>query len=186
VLTPNDLDASGSGLADVSCVSATHCVAVGFSANADVADTWNGTKWLRSVLPGSGGGEPSSVSCTSTTYCVAVTSGPTPTSLVLDGGTWTAHAVPGVSALDSSLFSVSCASEVSCSAVGWNSTTGNSLADMSVLAEGWNGSTWRVETTAHVVGSVFYGVACPLISDCLAVGSKGAGTPAGLVEQRAA
>ena len=72
--------ATGGALGRISCVSATHCVAVGFFDKGGpanqfaLADTWNGSSWTPSQPPAPGGASTSlsGVSCKSATACVAV------------------------------------------------------------------------------------------------------------------
>ena len=47
--SPNPSGSSGVGLNAISCVSATHCTAVGGSSTGTLVESWNGTKW--SIIP---------------------------------------------------------------------------------------------------------------------------------------
>jgi hypothetical protein len=133
-------------LSDVSCTSASTCMAVGTflgtipGTSADqhftLAETWNGTAWTvvpspSPKLPG-GGAILNSVSCSSATNCVAV------------GETLTFH-VPG----------------------GYTTPY--------PLIERWNGTTWATMHTPRLAntGAYLNGVSCPSMSHCMAVGSEG-------------
>ncbi len=78
--TPIRRGSIGSGLAGVSCTSATACEAVGAyedSSHADftLAERWNGSAWHLQPTPnraGSTGSDLTSVSCPSATACTAV------------------------------------------------------------------------------------------------------------------
>jgi hypothetical protein len=65
-----------SGFAAVSCTSLTGCMAAGWSGQAALAETWNGTTWsprkpARTSSPKSADAF-SHVSCASVSYCIAV------------------------------------------------------------------------------------------------------------------
>jgi hypothetical protein len=64
-----------SGLAGVSCASATACIAAGFSGGVTIAEQWNGSGWTVQSTPGPAAATVSSlaaVSCSSATRCTAV------------------------------------------------------------------------------------------------------------------
>ena len=72
------------------------------------------------------------------------------------GGGWSAS--PQQSAYGSQQFNaVSCSSPSACTVVG-------------DVVERWDGRRWRAQSTPGTAG-VFYGVSCPTVSDCVAVGS---------------
>src|SRR5262249_43782175 len=75
--TPNPPGAQISGLSDVSCTSATFCIAVGsFSTSAGggpLAEVWDGRSWSIQQTPAlSHGGSLNGLACTSASSCVAV------------------------------------------------------------------------------------------------------------------
>lgn len=73
---------------DVSCATATSCLAVGTPAQ-----TWTGTHW--SIVPRPPAGPLTSVSCTSATACVTVGSNQTTTMAERwNGTTWTVQPTP--------------------------------------------------------------------------------------------
>jgi hypothetical protein len=174
-------------LADVSCLSAKDCVAVGVNGNGDggngspLAETWNGTKWRTTVsvkLPsGADGGSLSGVSCKSAMYCVAVGSYAKGGDNYVLAETWNGKAwTPAEPAAPGGGFTtlsrVSCATVKSCLAVG-EDTTNNGLGD-TALAEYWNGKKWAEEKPAAPSGSGVLtdlsGVSCVSATYCVTVG----------------
>jgi hypothetical protein len=130
-------------LVDVSCVSASYCVAVGQSGAPDgslvrsLAERWNGTSWaiMSSVNPaGAKGTSLRGVSCTSSTSCIAV-------------------------GLSAAVFGCGCEDYPT--------------SPEPSLAERWNGTSWSIEATPNPAGSVvsaLNGVACLNDTECRAVG----------------
>ncbi len=136
----------------VSCPSVTACAAVGhyFSTTGievTLAERWNGTSWAIQISPnpsGAAGSGLDGVSCTSATACTAVGSytGATGATRTLaerwNGATWAIQSTPNpIAATSSSLSSVSCTSNTSCTAVGYFQ---NSAGTFLTLAERWNGT----------------------------------------------
>ncbi len=127
---------SGGGqLNDVSCTSATACIAVGYSytsTTATLAEAWDGTSWsIHSVPSPPAGGFLSGVSCASPSDCAAVgnssgSRGPfIQLADVWDGTTWSPQTLPSpAGATISSLSAVSCTSATVCTAVGTVGTAG--------------------------------------------------------------
>jgi hypothetical protein len=186
--------ATGGALTRISCVSATHCVAVGFYDKGAgnqfaLADTWNGSSWTPSQPPAPGGENTflNGVSCKSVTACVAVgaytkttSSGPAGSLLAesWNGRKWTEARppVPGGTVI-SGLDSVSCTSATHCIATGILLT--NTVS--AVLIESWNGRSWsRMKAPplpATTLGELTT-VSCPATKSCVAVGN--ASSPKGL------
>jgi hypothetical protein len=187
--------ATGGALGRISCVSATHCVAVGFFDKGAgnqfaLADSWNGRSWTPSQPPAPGGESTSlsGVSCKSVTACVAVgtytkttSTGPlgAPLAETWNGRKWTEARPPVPAGSDiSGLDSVSCTSAASCIATGILITTVSAA-----LIESWNGRSWsRVKSAAlpaTTLGELIT-VSCPAAKSCDAVGyassSKGLGS----------
>jgi hypothetical protein len=172
---------SDDGLNNVSCLSATFCVAVGTAEgptapSPTVDELWNGTAW--SVMPFTGSNNANSaVSCTSTTFCMAIGGS---TSSTWNGSSWSPVPIAGAVSpyyLDN-LSEVSCSSPAFCVAVG--STIGHSVGDQT-LAQEWDGSTWSTMTTTNPSSQGDFGgggVSCSSASFCVAVGSTyGPGEP---------
>jgi hypothetical protein len=199
-------------LNDVSCTSASNCMAVGWflgqikgtSGFQDftLAETWNGTAWTVTPSPSPtlpGGGELlNSVSCTSSTSCMAVGE-----SLVFstrignlvehpfaeswNGTAWTVVPTPVLAHSGAGLNGVSCTSPSSCMAVGNEGTPKNPT--LFTLAESWNGTAWSfVATPAPLTpgGTALSKVSCTSSPNCMAVGyygfNNGTGTAVTLAE----
>jgi hypothetical protein len=189
----------GASLSDVSCVSASDCMAVG-----SLAERWNGTSWRITKSPG---GQVTTVSCKGTD-CLAV--GRSLVAEAWNGSSWRLLTVPLPSPFYSGeLTDVSCATATYCLLTGfyytsvqsnsasfadlWNGTKlrllsapGDGLNTVSCAstsfcmaltgsgAEIWNGKTWR--TGAKFSGTFGFGpgitaVSCVSKSACLAVGN---------------
>ena len=116
-------------LLSVSCVSATECVAVGYtigSAAETLVMVWDGVDWSIVPIPNAGSYDRplQSVSCVSATECVAVgytKAGSVWETLVMvwDGIEWSIVSSPNAGNLGDELFSVSCVSASDCVAVGY-------------------------------------------------------------------
>lgn len=172
--------ASFSGFAAVSCSAAKACTAAG-SSNAGgstarpFAERWNGSAWKPQKVPGSSGSL-LGISCPSGTSCTAVgTVNPSTSPSVLaehwNGHAWKAQTaiVPPGSAT-SFLYSVSCATGTSCTAVG--QSTGP--VPEPTLAETWNGKHWTIQATPNPAGatdSYLAGVFCVTATTCRAAGA---------------
>ena len=177
---------TGGQLDNVSCRTATSCVAVGSyytaAGSAALAETWNGRSWTLARPPepkGSVTGELIKVSCPSTAYCVAVGSygsntAELPVADVWNGKSWARTPVqPPTSAKhDADLTGVSCASAESCVAVGVGGAGGGS--GLASFAEFWNGKSWSAGTISWPKGvshPYLVAVSCGSASRCVAVGS---------------
>jgi hypothetical protein len=188
--TPKLKDSLGSALSDVSCISATSCVAVGDDENSDgghftLAEVWNGATWKIQKTPNPAGFTYSTltgVSCTSTastTACMAVgdyenASGEFTLAELWNGAAWKIQKTPTpTGSTGSTLNSVSCTVASSCTAVGdYNGSF------QFVLAEVWNGATWKIQktptpTVSGESGGVLSSVSCGSVSACAAVGYSG-------------
>jgi hypothetical protein len=139
------------GLGDVSCPSASACVAVGsYITNDDnhlpLAATWNGTTWtVQATAPVSDLSSLNSLSCTSASACIAVGTSPvggneipTPLAEAWNGVAWTILPVPDPAG-NGSLSGVACSSATACTAVG--------SASSGALTERWNGTKWAIQPT---------------------------------------
>jgi hypothetical protein len=200
-------------LNDVSCTSATDCMAVGWFLgqvpgtsgfqNFTLTERWNGSSWA--VLPSpsprlpGGGALLSSVSCTGSTRCMAV--GQTqvftepggftvlhPFAEAWNGIKWQVVPTPKLAHSGASLNGVSCTSPSACTAVGSEGTPKN--ATLFTLAESWNGSAWKFVTTPPPLtpgGTALSTVSCTGPGACMAVGyygfNDGTGTSVTLAEQ---
>ena len=132
VTSPNPSTLVTNVLTSVSCMSATACTAVGYSAAGagyqNLAMQWNGTVWTTTSAPETGPTDDDlleSVSCGSPTSCTAVGSsspdGSSDANLIeqWDNGVWSIVASPDPSpGLDGELTGVACTGVWSCAAVG--------------------------------------------------------------------
>jgi hypothetical protein len=187
-------------LADISCTSASNCVAVGFfeasgAPRRTLVETWNGSSWTpqTSANPsGAGLAQLGGVECASSSQCTAVghyfDSSSVQHSLAegWNGTSWSLQSVPDpASGSTPTLNDVSCSSGSACSAVGQYTST---VPHTEPLAARWNGSAWTLQSVPKATGvsdASLYGVSCP--STCLAVGlATYDGSTAGITGQRPA
>jgi hypothetical protein len=177
---------SSSEFESVGCRSTSFCMAVGRYTDSggrirSLSAVWNGSAWSLKTVPDPTGATKSvllDVTCTGTAVlCTAAggyydASNVQQTLLVRWSGTaWAVQSSPNPSgAAASVLQGVHCSNAGSnpCVAVGdWASGSTNVT-----LAEWWDGSTWSLDPTPNVVGSVFnalWDVSCR-INTCIAVG----------------
>jgi hypothetical protein len=150
-----------SQLDNLSCASATSCIAVGTPAEA-----WAGTGWT--VIPPAG--PVSSLSCPAPGSCQAVGPPPFGTHPVAarwDGRTWQAGPLPtpAPAPQNLTLTGISCTSARFCMAVGDASHGAQALPSPTyrdrTLAEEWNGSRWQIVHTPNPSrASELRGVSC--------------------------
>ena len=165
------------GLSDVSCVSATFCMAV-LTGPVDTEDAssgwavWNGTTWgpdhansLHTIF--------NAVSCVSSTFCVAVGTYPFQDPIanagqawIFNGSTWSASAT-GLPTI--ALRSVSCVSTTFCLATGadnFDTSAGTSTV--------FNGLTWSpLVQVDDATGGAPSAVSCESATFCVAVDLAG-------------
>ncbi len=182
----------------VSCAARKACMAAGQTETPDLpslVERWNGRKWAIQRSPernSSAGIILYGVSCSSPAACTAVglggspPGGQFPASLALrwNGKKWSIQHVPyqSVPSGGTYLSAVSCASQRSCTAVGFVGNT--EIAEGQVpLAVRWNGRKWAVKLTpipADTNNTNLNGVSCVSPDACTAVGyaanSSGVGT----------
>jgi hypothetical protein len=180
--TPNLKESLGSALSDVSCISATSCVAVGDHENSDgdtltLAEVWNGATWKIQKTPnptGSTSNTLSGVSCTVASICTAVGGYDDGFQFVLaevwNGTAWKIQKMPTPTNFGESggdLSSVSCGSASACAAVGYSGVLNTSFSEVR------DGSTWTIQpipNPAELGASDLYGVSCTSPTSCTAVG----------------
>jgi hypothetical protein len=185
--TPSPTGAKESALTDVSCVSASECIAVGSyvnssSASVPFAERWNGATWSVQAVPSPEGSKFSvnGVSCTSPSACSAVgyyqnSSGVwVPLAERWNGTVWSIQTpLSPTGAKSVFLEDISCLSSSECIAVGGYATSSAFLP----LAERWNGTVWSIQTVPLVSeNGEFSGVSCVSSSECTAVGAGLSGT----------
>ena len=194
VSSPNTAG-SNNNLFGVACSSSTSCVAVGFyytvsNVEQTLVETWSGTAWSITPSPnqGAGGSALSGVACTSSTSCTAVgayANGSSVTQTLVE--TWNGIAwsitpsTPNQGTGSNYLNGVSCASSISCVAVG-QYTNGSSISQ--TLVETWNGTGWSITSSPNkgTAYNTLDGVACTSSTSCVAVGFYFGSTDQTLVE----
>ncbi len=168
-----ELPTDHSAVFDVSCVSASFCMAVGDRLqlheqalsrawDQTFAEAWDGARWSSVPTPSEDGSAVlQSVSCTSSDFCLAVgsvepaTSGPSGVIAdVWNGSSWVAGTTTpelrGVRDLSSSVSTLVCTSQARCLAT-WSSTWAITRfggptpvdAEFSAASQLWNGSSWK-------------------------------------------
>ena len=166
-------------LSDVSCLTASSCIAVGKTGSTEgknlVGEYWNGTEWkLQSVNEKASATSLLGVSCTSSTACEAVgIVGKTDkgAAAAWNGTEWKSQTMPPPVAGSLNQFnSVSCSSSTNCMAVGYLLYIGGISGD----AERWNGEEWKVVSVVKPTGSTEWelrGVSCTSATACIAIGN---------------
>jgi hypothetical protein len=150
-----------------------------------LTEIWNGVSWTREpVLSPPGTATLTAVSCVSDTFCVAVGGTPLEEPLVelWNGAAWARMASPDSTGTVTELLSgVSCASTLSCVAVGTSFANGGESA----VVERYGGGVWKVLRSGALGASpTLTSVSCPAPGWCTAVGSVetgAAGVPTSLV-----
>jgi hypothetical protein len=178
----------------VACPTVNRCVAVGSGSHENyvLIERWNGRRWSIQRAPAASpdGSGLTSVACLAADRCVAVGSfqkgsqGDCPVPFVerLSGHRWRIEKsrLPACgNPQDSQLNGVSCPSWFACTAVGYFSAPSDGF-DRPII-ERSRGTSWRFERTPavrHLIdpwggGGYLYDVACPVVRDCIAVGSAG-------------
>jgi hypothetical protein len=174
----NTTPSATNGMASVSCVTSSWCMAVGNAGEVDTdaanTELWDGTTWSPLTSPA----VPSEtdiyldgVSCVTTSFCVAVGSVDTTSNAPLieqwNGTAWSVVQSSPSSSTFSLLSGVSCTSASFCMAVGWTGANGGSG-----LVEQWNGSTWTPTSIAPQFNNNIrlFSVSCTTPSFCMAAG----------------
>jgi hypothetical protein len=177
----------GASFADISCPSATSCIAVGTrydvsSASRPLVERWNGTRWvpqLTSLPAGATQGHLAGVSCSADAACTAVGAWVDAAGQVRGliqrrtGDLWVNQPGPVPAGLDGIvvLKDVSCPATSACTAVGHYETGG--IEATHTLAQRWDGARWTVDPTPHPEGArraYLEDVSCPSPATCRAVG----------------
>ena len=176
-------DASGadSPSGGVSCASTESCMLV----EGARTEHWDGTKWA--IVPTPNDTQLAGVSCTSLTHCVAVgelsasPSSPSPSPVeVWNGHSWKVQPTPTLAGATASLSSISCLSQMACTAVGTAVPSAGSSVRQYTLAEHWNGRRWTVLPIPNSSARNLSSVTCTSTLDCVAVGSGGGAADNGI------
>src|SRR5262249_10128715 len=153
-------------LSGVACASTTTCFAVGAYSNGSVTqklvEQWDGVSWSIVSLPDPSGAtatQLSGVTCPGPKICFAVGgaergAGLKPLIERWNGTAWSV--MSGAASANGSLAAISCASALSCMAIGG-------------AIERYDGAKWTLVSGADPDASL-YAVACPSSSSCFAVG----------------
>lgn len=171
---------SDAELTSISCVAATHCIAVGRAAYGSkirvLIDRSTAAGWREQSSPEPRAGdvaELSRISCVSASFCVAV--GDTGTSTrrsarieTWDGTAWHLVDAPDTGFASTKLLGVACLSPVFCAAVG--AAGPSATTTTSTVQEIWNGSTWSLGTAQSGDSAELTAVDCVSSTFCLAVG----------------
>lgn len=196
---PSPANSIGSGFRDVTCATASSCVAVGDYETAGTAveplvEAWNGSSWTFQPSPAVVGtscnqgvtsfyemmscvAELSDMSCASPSYCVAVGTyelGPAVGPLVetWNGGAWQVEPAPTPPGT-AQLAAVSCPLPSWCVAVGSGAPQGQPLSSAPVAKALIDGH-WTVETPPPPPPGAILGglsqVACNVYLVCIATG----------------
>jgi hypothetical protein len=176
-------------LNDVSCVSRSFCVAVGYyQPNSDtrpLIESWDGARWSITPSPNPGTYDQLyGVSCASLRLCVAVGyyhAGNDRNRTLIeswDGVRWSIAASPNTSVNDGNILtSVSCTSGSFCTAVGHYRHI--AVNRTKVLIESWDGTRWSIAANPSMPvneGASLTRVSCTSSSACTAVGSYFSGS----------
>jgi hypothetical protein len=113
----------------VSCVSAAFCMAVGAEPSchvpnlascsptgAQLAESWNGSRWAKVPMPATSGGGVYTVDCTSPAFCFAGGNGARALAEAWDGSSWRLVFVPDAASAGS-FSNVSCSGPSACTLV---------------------------------------------------------------------
>lgn len=153
-------------------VGVVAALALAPAAVADASSTWT---IQHSPNGPTGGGLLTGDSCVSTLSCFAVgdysdNSGNDQTLIeAWNGSGWSLDPSPNNGTVPNDLTGVSCASSLSCEAVGYS---GLGSAEDQTLVESWNGTAWTIVPSPDVGtnGNFLNAVSCVTASSCTAVG----------------
>lgn len=175
---PSPNRAGNNQISDVSCASATACMAVGtvqdLSETNDkaLAMSWNGHRWKLSPVITRRASTLYHVSCASPTFCIAIGSGSTKNSSGAlaekwDGARWSVIKNPAGPKI-SFYRAVACSSPTRCFITGARVAGGGAS---SVIVQ-WDGA--QLATIANTdAGGLLIDVSCASTAWCVAVGSGG-------------
>ncbi len=182
VSSPNKSALQMNMLADVTCVSASNCWAVGGSYDGGtwqtVTQRWDGASWTLVSSPSMGGVQNilSSVACLHATACRAAGSAwgnaiNQTLSAQWDGTSWGLVASPNTTGYNTNVLAdLTCVSSSDCWAVG--SYHPDAYGPSQTLIEHWDGASWTVVASpnAGTRANRLVDVTCVSASDCWAVG----------------
>jgi hypothetical protein len=161
----------GGELTDVSCGSATSCIAVhamGAPEEGLKPQLWNGEKWT--IIPAPHPAELTSpalrdISCVSSSFCIAVgrvgAGGARTLAERWNGTEWGILSSPFESGGENVLNAVSCTSSTSCTAIG--------LKGGKAVALRWNGTEWSALAAPKVASNFSADISCTAANACTAL-----------------
>lgn len=182
--TPNPEGATETAFKGMTCRGA--CVAVGYSVKSGIKTAFavklaSESKWVTQALPepeGATSSELHGVDCPGSNYCMAVGSYTVSSgaqwawSAVYNGTSWSLFPVAKpTESKGSILLDVSCGSSSLCRAVGGYKNSSNVQVSLAEVYSG--GSSWSHESSKNPAGSVntvFQGISCVVVTNCVAVG----------------
>ena len=175
---------SAATLNGVSCTTASTCVVVGTDlrdSNRTLALVFQQGSWTTSATPNpSGDSQLWGVSCGSPTTCTAVgvvgngDSNDAPLVERWTGSAWVVgQSTNPVGYPGDGLSGVSCTSEISCTAVGYEITSSNEEVATAEQWSGWDWTALPVQPVGGAVNSALVTVSCTSPTTCAAVGSYG-------------
>jgi RHS repeat-associated protein len=179
--TPNPEGKDNSVLADISCLSDTNCLAVGYDSyeGRGLAEFWDGTRWT--LHQGSPDHRLKAVSCPVAGTCWAVGTGAN-SALLFErwqgggsgwgGGGWAPPIVPSGGS-GNSINGISCTAQYTCIVVGSYTKDGKVIP----LVERLNFFSWTVQEAATTTAdwAVLKDVTCSSATQCISVGQQRTG-----------
>ena len=163
---PEQIDTNENGLGDVSCPTATFCVAVGSTGPGVVSSAfiWNGTSWSATApqLFAQDTSGFNHISCPTASFCLA--GAPDGGALIWDGTSWSASSQIRWPNPNDGITNVSCATASFCLA-------GDEDGDIRV----WNGTSWSIDhqVVPGTTSGGAHAVSCPSAAFCVAVNVLG-------------
>jgi hypothetical protein len=190
---PSGVDPATSTLTSVSCVSASFCMAVGWTFESfdpsiqiwtysTLAEEWNGSSWkiLPTPAPPNSSGQLLGVSCVSSTNCVAVGTDNTQLGIseTWNGESWQMQATPDPDGIYTQTYldGITCVSSVLCTAVGWIADVRTVAYTLQPLVLTGNGSTWSIQpspSSSTTENAYLAAISCSGPAACTALGVGG-------------
>ena len=171
--TPNPSPETIADLEDVSCPSATRCVAVGSDhyRATGISRYWNGSEWKAAP---SFSNEMKAISCPTTTWCMVIAREGAKAWRLSWSEFSTYFSTPKTpptpeGATEVKLNDISCTSESACTAVGRYYASG-----YKPYVARWNGTSWSLQTAPSPsegdASEAMLGVSCTSATHCVTVG----------------
>lgn len=182
-IVPTARVAAGQVFRVVSCLTGEACFAAGDYSNKNgytnqVAERWNGTRWLVTPSKGSGYGyfSMSGLACANTEACMGAGAWTDSTyaneafAQHWNGNTWSENRPASPSpALFAQLTGIACPAPTTCIAGGYYVYGPGPSGYPYPFVTRWNGTKWAVAPTPKMYGAL-NGISCAGTTGCLAVG----------------